>query len=367
MELWLVLAAVAGLVYIGVRFHFSHRHEQFMREHLPWLLLVAFRGKDSSAGRMAARIRRDILFKFDRDYTVGPKALLALVRDTVEAVGRAYNPEEERPLLLLTSKQLNDLSGRIIDQLNQLFSIPPFNLLTGIDVAAVRKVEGAARAVRENEWYRAIADSPVGRVMKNIPFLKLGQAVRLSRKVVTPMGMMLEAGRMVGMEAGKRILLKEVSGIAAREAAKTFSGGEAYDDKRRVLLINCWLASRLIAACGERRPLEWLVAKLAELKGQPALLPRYILAQALAEEAGEDVVREIIARARQSRKRLPADHRRVPGVWRAVFRLESLQQIYSDFEKDQPAKQLREFLLTLPPDSAEYSRLESLLPGQPGR
>jgi hypothetical protein len=260
-------------------------------------------------------------------------------------------------------KQLNDLTTRIIDGLQSLFNTFPFSLAASIDVATVQIFRDGARAIRDNPVVKGIMDSPAGPILKKIPFLKIGNAIRVGRKVLTPTGVVLEAGRRIGTESFKRLLLREIAGIVSKESTRAFSGGEVYDDRDRVLMLALWIKAEAISSeeAGKDALLHFLKSA-ADLKNRPTTLVRYIIQRAtVGDQKKQPHLREIKARYMQAVKRLDRQQRIIPPEWTSFFKATDFSAVESFDEKNLFSAEMREFADLLSPQSRWKQRIyESL-------
>jgi hypothetical protein len=331
---------------------------------IPWLLLLAFRQQDEESHQKLKSLQNSLLLRADREYELTTASLLNLITDTIEKVGTTYFPSDSNPVKRLSLKQFNDLLQRIVFRIEGLLGVFPFSIAASVNIATVKSVKRGVDSVRKSKIYQGVMNSPLGAVVKRIPFLKIAQAIRIGKRIVTPMGIVLEAGSQLGKEAFKRLLLREISGIVTRESINTFSGGVVWRSKERAHILALWLASRTLRETEHPSgaSLTWIQKEAVSINDRPDGFMRFLLAYSLKIESENSILlQEILASGKQASRRMDKEYRWPKGEWFELLKLESLRAAHNLERADIFAEKLSEFSLTLNENSESRTRLEQLI------
>jgi hypothetical protein len=304
---------------------------------LPLNLVGLPREQDVRADRAIKQARDTIAFNWLEKVPFSPSALYEIAYSVTRDVAAVYYPEAKDPMLKASVKSLMDLNLRIARRINKLLSIPPFNMLGAVELSLIMDIKDGADVVKNHPLMQALLDNPVMDALKKLPFGKIGKALRIARKIRTPMGVALEAGKEITFQGLKRLFVSEIVGIVAEEAMRVYSGRFIRDEKSRTELMILYTMTHFLRGLEDISDEEFrvLIDSAIRLKKLEPELKLFFLGYALKdehleEEILEEVIRQSLAADLSGQKRSGEDSERRDERW----------QRFSEFEEFSPVKSL---------------------------
>lgn len=279
-----VILLVSFLLYR--RFRHKKRLEHLIRQ-IPVHLVGLPRKKDIEADLKIRQARDEIAFNWMKRAPFSPKAFYDLSVEVVRGVAEIYHPKAKDPIKKASVKALMDLNRRVATRLSALLNIVPFNLLGGVDMGMVATLRDGVDYIKNHPITQKIKDHPIAGVLKKIPFADIGKAMKIARKVKTPMGMVLQAGKEITIEGVKRLFLSELVGIVAEEAMTIYSGRAVRDEKSKAELLTLYTLAQILRDQKSISAEEHRVFRkyLVELKRIDHELKLFLLAYATRDES----------------------------------------------------------------------------------
>lgn len=281
---FVVILLVTYLLYR--RIQRKKRLEHLIRQ-IPVHLVGLPRKKDIEADLKIRQARDEIAFNWMKKAPFSPKAFYDLSVEVVRAVAEIYHPKAKDPIKKASVKALMDLNRRVSARLSALLNIVPFNLLGSVDMGLVATLKDGVDYIKNHPLTQRIKDHPIAGVIKKIPFADIGKAMKIARKVKTPMGMVLQAGKEITIEGVKRLFLSELVGIVAEEAMTIYSGRAVRDERSKAELLTLYTLAQILRDQKSASADEHHVFRqyLVELKRVDHELKLFLLAYAMRDES----------------------------------------------------------------------------------
>ena len=281
----LLLTAVVVLFVLRTKEKRIREAELFLKE-MPIHFVGLPREKDIEADTLVRKARDNIALNWMSAAPTGPEAFYKTANQLVNDIARVYYPKAKEPVKQVNVNALMNFYKRVSVRISMLLKVPPFTLIGKVDLRMLVAIKEGTDKVMNHPITQTIMGNPLTGIIKKIPFMKMRKAVKIAKKIKTPMGMIIEAGKEITIEGAKRLFLSELLGIIAEEAIQVFSGRMVKDEKSKGDLLTLYLMAQILRDQESISPQEHkaFLEQMVCLKHLDEEFKIFLLAYALKEE-----------------------------------------------------------------------------------
>jgi hypothetical protein len=280
-----LLIALVVLLSLRAKEKRIREEKRFLKE-MPIHFVGLPREKDIEADSIVRKVRDNIALNWMSAAPSGPEAFYKVTNDLVNDIAKVYYPKAKEPVKQVNVNALMAFYKRVSARINLLLQVPPFTLIGKVDLRMMVALKEGTDKVMNHPITQTIMGNPLTGIIKRIPFMKMRKAVKIAKKIKTPMGMIIEAGKEITIEGAKRLFLSELIGIIAEEAIQVFSGRMVKDENSKGDLLSLYLMAQILREQDEISAQEHQIflEKLVNFKHLDDEFKLFLLAYAIKRE-----------------------------------------------------------------------------------